>query len=166
MLILFYIEQRSLAINILFIKREAMIQKQIKAFLLSLSADIKKDSLLVIVFEMRVGAVVQKQFHNFVWLLMINEDGRNIKSGLPGLSFESIDDGWSILFEVSMDFVHCTTNDINELPALDSDDKVVDGVVRDVGSLGHCLWFSRQSNRYLIITKFATFNIEIWSFRL
>jgi hypothetical protein len=60
------IEQRSLAINILFIKREAMIQKQIKAFLLSLSADIKKDSLLVIVFEMRVGAVVQKQFHDFV----------------------------------------------------------------------------------------------------
>ena len=38
-----------------------------------------------------------------------------------------------------MDFIHCTTNDLNELPALDGDDEVVDGVVGDVGSFGHCL---------------------------
>lgn len=87
------IEQRSLAVDVLFIKRKPMVQKQVKAFLLSLSADIKKDGLLIIVFEMRVGAVVQKQFHNFIRLLMIDENSGNVESGLPGLGFESVDDG-------------------------------------------------------------------------
>jgi hypothetical protein len=52
------VEQRSLAINVFFIERQSMTQKQVKTLLFSLSADIKKDSLLIIVLEIRVGAVV------------------------------------------------------------------------------------------------------------
>jgi len=53
-----HIKEWSLPVNIFIIQRKPMVEQQIQTLLLSLSTDVKQDSLLIIIFEMGVGSVV------------------------------------------------------------------------------------------------------------
>ena len=61
-----HIEKRRLTVNVFIIKGKSTIQEQIQALLFPFPTNVKEDSLLIIVLEMRICAVFQKQFHYFV----------------------------------------------------------------------------------------------------
>ena len=54
------VKERSLSIDILLFKIESFLKKEVKTFLLSISADIKQNCLLVAIFEVRVGSIVNE----------------------------------------------------------------------------------------------------------
>lgn len=60
---------------------------------------------MVAIFEVGIGSVVDEQLHDFIALLVVDEDGREVEGGLAGLSFETIDDDGVIVSQEIVDFV-------------------------------------------------------------
>lgn len=69
------IKERSLSVNVLFLKTETLVEKKVQALFLSVPTDVKKYSLLVVVLEVRVGSMGYQQLHNFVALFVVNQNG-------------------------------------------------------------------------------------------
>ena len=73
--------------------------------MLSVSADIKENSLLIAIFEVRIGSIIDEQFHDLERLFLIDEYGRKVECGLPGLRLKSIDKYAVILLKKPSDFL-------------------------------------------------------------
>ena len=72
------VEQWCLPVNILIIQIESRLKEQIQAFLFALSANVEKDSLLIIIFEVSVGPVIHKELHKLIGLFVVYQNGREI----------------------------------------------------------------------------------------
>ena len=46
--------------------------------------------MLVVILEVRVGAVGYEQLHDFIALLVVDKDGREVEGGLTGLRLEPV----------------------------------------------------------------------------
>ena len=57
---------------------ESGLKEQIQAFLFALSANVEKDSLLIIIFEVSVGPVIHKELHKLIGLFVVYQNGREI----------------------------------------------------------------------------------------
>lgn len=75
-----------------------MRQQQIEALLFPLSTYMKQDGLLVVIFKPGIGPMVKEEFHYLIGLFMVYQYGSDIESRLPGLCFQSINDGRVVLF--------------------------------------------------------------------
>ena len=69
------VEEGCLSVDIFLLEVESLLEQQFQAFEFAISADVEEDGLLVVVFEVGVGSVVDEEFHYFVGLLVVDEDG-------------------------------------------------------------------------------------------
>lgn len=77
-------------------------------FICPLSTNVKQDSLLVGIFEVRVGSVIYQQFHDLIGLFVIDKDGlRSRGRAVEFVFFQMIDNNGVVLFEILVYFVEC-----------------------------------------------------------
>ena len=97
------IEEGCLSVYILLLQVEALLEKQFETFEFAISADVEEDGLLVVIFEVGVGSVVDEEFHDFVGLLVVDEDGWEVECGLTGLGLEAVDEDTVVLGQEAFD---------------------------------------------------------------
>lgn len=97
----------SLPVDILIVEVESLLEQQIQALLLALPADIEEDGLLVIILEMCIRAMLNKQLHELVRLLVIYEYGGEVERRLAGLRLQPVDDDRVVLSQEAVDDIHC-----------------------------------------------------------
>jgi hypothetical protein len=97
-----HVVKRRLAVDVLVLEGKAYLQEQVETAFLALAADVEEDGLLAAVLEVRVGAVVQQQLHDFVALLVVDQGGCEEQGGLPGLRFQPVHDDGLVLVEVGL----------------------------------------------------------------
>lgn len=97
----------SLPVDILIIEVESLLEQEIQALLLALPADIEEDGLLVIILEVCIRAMLNKQLHEFVRLLVIYEYGSEVERRLAGLRLQPVDDDRVVLSQEAVDDIHC-----------------------------------------------------------
>ena len=102
------IEERCLSVYIVFLQTESLLKQQVQTFFLAVPADVEEHGLLVTVLEVRVGPMVDQQLHDFIGLLVIDEDSREVKCGLPGLRLQSVDQNGLVLSQKPLDLVEST----------------------------------------------------------
>ena len=69
------VEERSLTVDILVIEAQACFEEQVEALLLAFPADIEEDCLLIVIFEVRVGSMLDEKSHQIEGLFMVYEYG-------------------------------------------------------------------------------------------
>ena len=130
------IVKRSLSIDVLIINSNPFLDQQIQTFLLTLPANIKHDSLLVVVFEMRISAGVDQKFHDAVGCFVVDHDRGEIKRRLSGLRFQTIHDFLVVLLQEFLNLIY-RADLSNSLPTFYGYHKVVDCFVCDLLSVVH-----------------------------
>ena len=99
------VEEGCLSVDIFLLEIESLLEQQFQTFEFAISADVEEDGLLVVVFEVGVGSVVDEEFHYFVGLLVVDEDGREVECGLAGLGLEPVDEDAVVLGQETFDLV-------------------------------------------------------------
>lgn len=123
------IEKRCLPKSILVFQIKPFLQQKIKTFLFPLPTNIKKHSLLVTILKVRIRSMFYEQLHDVVRYLVVYENRGEVECRLSSLRFESIYDDGVILFEQPFHFFDGTEL-CNVLPTFDSNDELVDSLVR------------------------------------
>ena len=125
------IEKWGLPINIILFKIESLLNKEVKTFFFAISADVEENGLLVAIFEVWVSSIVNKKFHDLIWLFVIDENSWEVECGLPSLSLKAVHKYSIILCKKPLDLFYRTAYQ-KQLPTLDRDSKLVNNFISNL----------------------------------